>query len=66
MQYTKPFRPFYNDVQIDSKMWFGKYKGLKIFEIIDKDYKYLIWCMENIEGFNLNNEAFEYLLTKEK
>ncbi len=67
MTYTTPFRPFYRDVQLDAKVWFGKYKGLRVHEIIDRDYKYIIWCMENLgEGFLVSSETFNYLLSKER
>ena len=42
-------------------MDFGKWYGSHIQTIIDKDPDYLVWCVENVAGFELDDEA-EYQL----
>lgn len=41
---------------------FGKYKGKKIEDVIEEDPKYLLWAHENIEWFQLSDEALEDVL----
>lgn len=38
---------------------FGKHKGESIRSVIVHDAKYLEWCIENIEGFELDDEAYK-------
>lgn len=61
----RPFVPFYHDVKLDDRIWWGKYKGLLLYQIIEKNTGYVNWCIENIENFHLNCEAFDYLITME-
>ena len=37
---------------------FGKYRGRDIEEIRFRDPRYVIWCIENVEGFQLTAEKF--------
>jgi len=39
---------------INSIMSFGKYKNQSISEIIEKDHKYLLWCIINLQYFQFN------------
>lgn len=42
---------------LDTCLLFGKYKGYTIQEIIKKDPEYLAWAIDEIDGFELTNEA---------
>lgn len=33
---------------------FGKYKGAKIYHIMQEDFEYIRWCVINIDWFKLN------------
>ena len=39
------------------KMFFGKYEGLSIAELISRDPNYVAWALKNIGKFKLNKEA---------
>jgi len=39
------------------KIKFGKYKGESLQFVIVKDSRYLNWCIENVRGFELNDEC---------
>jgi hypothetical protein len=62
---SKAFMPFYHDVQLCDKIWWGKHKGLLLYQIIEKDTGYVNWCLERIENFHLSCEAFDYLIEME-
>lgn len=38
---------------------FGKYKGDTIEKVLEKDPKYLLWAVEHIEWFELNDDVLE-------
>ena len=38
-------------------MFFGKYEGLSIGELISRDPNYVAWALKNIGHFKLNKEA---------
>lgn len=40
---------------------FGKHEGRHIRQIIQDDPDYLVWCLENVSGFELTDEADEVL-----
>lgn len=40
----------------DRKILFGKYKGQTIKMILLTHIGYIMWCLENIKSFRLNNE----------
>lgn len=47
---------------------FGIHKGKTIKELLDKfeDYDYVVWCIDNVQGFKLDDEAFKYAKEKLK
>ena len=49
--------PRYKPVAPDDDFPFGKYKGMKFKELAAKNPKYVKWCLENVKGFKLNDEA---------
>jgi hypothetical protein len=46
---------------MDDVISFGKYKEDTIAEIIDKDPDYLEWAIFNVEDFELDDEALNFL-----
>lgn len=50
-------KPYDLYIRID----FGKHKGTLIQDIIQTDPDYLLWCLDNVDGFFLTKEA-EYQL----
>ena len=42
---------------------FGKYKGKTLLHVIDNDPQYIIWCINNIKEFKINNTLKNDLLT---
>ena len=44
---------------LDTELKFGKYAGMEIWEVLNTDWTYIKWCLENINDFQLDNEAFE-------
>lgn len=42
------------------KMYFGKYKGTPILSVIDEHIGYIMWCLENVAGFSLNETEQKY------
>jgi len=53
--------------KLNQKLNFGKYKSKTIKEIINNDINYIIWCIKNIENFNLDHESIiEFINNKEK
>ncbi len=39
---------------------FGKYKGQTLRQVIDKHSDYIVWCVENVGSFQMNDEAWNY------
>lgn len=48
--------------RLEDPIRFGKYKpeGLTIEQIIDNDPTYIEWLIDNVDHFNLDDEAFDY------
>ena len=44
---------------IDEKLTFGKYKGYTLRSVIESERnpEYLLWCLENIEWFFVDDET---------
>lgn len=38
---------------------FGKYKGLKVSDVIEANVSYVRWCLENVKGFELDGSLEE-------
>jgi hypothetical protein len=60
------FTPFYRDVQLTDRIWWGKWKGKYVYEVIEGDRGWVYWAMESLNNFHLSPEAFEYLIEMEK
>ena len=46
---------------LDDKVFFGKYSGKTIKEILDINPGYFCWCIENLDSFALSAEAMAAL-----
>ncbi|WP_416440707.1 hypothetical protein [Phnomibacter sp. MR] len=53
-RYTKTAEPLH----LKSIIYFGKYEGYNIQELIVIDKDYLLWCIKEIESFYLSSNAF--------
>ena len=45
---------------------FGKYKDANILDVCDSDAKYVLWCEDNIDWFELNVDVGNYALERSK
>lgn len=48
------------------KITFGKYKGLEIDAIIEKDPSYLLWAHDNVSYFSLTEEQLQICKKKKE
>ena len=46
---------------LNDELPFGKHKGELVEDVVYLDPEYLDWCVENVEGFELDDEAFMML-----
>jgi hypothetical protein len=46
-------KPYGLRIRVD----FGKHKGKLIRDIIEEDPDYIAWCLDNIDGFVLDEDA---------
>jgi hypothetical protein len=46
--------------KLDDTFKFGKYNGKTISYVLNKDWKYVLWCLKNVEGFTLDKEAQDF------
>jgi hypothetical protein len=44
---------------LDDRFRFGQYKGKPLWEVLEKDRRYVVWCIDEIPGFELDDEAWE-------
>lgn len=45
-------------ITLDTTLWFGKYQGCELWEILEKDPDYVRWLVEEADK-ELDNEAYE-------
>lgn len=48
-------------MSLDDQFQFGKHEGAFLWAIIESNPGYVDWCLENITGFELDNDAYIYL-----
>jgi hypothetical protein len=48
---------FYAPFRLKDELPFGQYKEDTIEEVIEKDPDYIIWAINNVEDFELDEEA---------
>ncbi|MBR1565116.1 MAG: hypothetical protein IJ650_07210 [Paludibacteraceae bacterium] len=46
--------------ELFDKLGFGKYKHLTLKQVLDSHSGYIEWCLCNIPGFTLSDEAWNY------
>jgi hypothetical protein len=39
---------------LDTPLQFGKYRGTTVEDVLDSDPAYLLWCLENVERFEVD------------
>ena len=44
---------------------FGKYKGLKVTDVIDSNPEYIKWAFKNVPYFKLTDEEFKKLFNND-
>ena len=44
---------------LDDVMDFGKYKGIKLREVVEKDWQYIEWAVSNSHKFNVNMDSLQ-------
>jgi hypothetical protein len=44
---------------LDMPMMFGKYKGQKVADVMEKDAAYLVWAHENVKFFGLQESLYQ-------
>ena len=49
---------------LHTRLDFGKWEGATIQTVIEKDPDYLDWCCDNVDGFELDDEAAYELETR--
>ncbi len=49
---------------VHKEMRFGKYKGMRILDVIDKDASYIVWCIKNVKGFKLDEKLVHEMLAQ--
>lgn len=47
---------------LKTKLNFGKHKGKTLAQTLSTDPLYIQWCMNNVNFFNLDKEAFEKVI----
>ena len=47
---------------INDILQFGKFKGKSILYVLDNKPSYLVWCINNVEGFKIDERLKEDLL----
>ena len=49
---------------LNSRLNFGRHRGVTLSEIIHEDPSYIVWAINNITGFAISDEAMQFLATK--
>jgi hypothetical protein len=53
---------YFHDLNLYTKINYGKHKGKTVKQIIETNYMWIEWALENITGFALDVYAWYYLL----
>lgn len=51
-------------VTFETILKFGKYKGLSIERVFMDDPSYIEWCIDNVDGFDMESEEDEIKIRK--
>ena len=49
--------------KLTDKLPFGKHKGQTIRQVLQSDPSYLLWCVETLDRFAMNAEAWDYAIS---
>lgn len=49
--------------KLTDKLPFGKHKGQTIRQVLQSDPSYLLWCVEKLDRFAMNEEAWDYAIS---
>lgn len=49
----------YEPLTLDDDWPLKKHRGEKTWKVIEEDVRYVRWCIENVDGFELANDAYE-------
>lgn len=47
--------------QLTTKLSFGKYQGKTLHRVIKQDPDYVLWALDNVDSFDIDEEATEVL-----
>ena len=47
---------------LDTPLDFGKYRGRVVEDVLVEDPAYLLWAMENVERFNVDNALYDEIV----
>jgi len=49
---------------LDTRLDFGKYRGQTVEAIIESDARYLVWCLEEVERFEVDKAVHDEIMRK--
>lgn len=52
------------EYNLDDEIQFGRHKGATIRELADTEISYVKWALDNVDRFELSEEAYEYCLER--
>ncbi len=50
---------------LTDSLLFGKYKGYALQTILLKQPRYIVWCLENIDGFRMSSRAWDLAISRD-
>jgi len=53
-------------IHLNEKLWFGKYKGKKLIEIIDENPSYIDKLLKENNSLSLNDDVIKYMMKNKK
>lgn len=51
---------------LDTVLDFGKHKGLTVEDVLNDDPRYLLWALENVERFEVDNALHDAIVRAAK
>jgi len=60
----KKFRSKYKALGPDDKLPFGKFKNKTFSEVVKENPKYISWCLEKVNGFEITEDAKKLIIKK--
>lgn len=53
------YRNYHNFDSIDDEFLFGKYKGMRLCDVLEDDPSYVHWCMGKIDNLSFSGKTIE-------